>query len=90
MDENIYEVEIDEYAGLIGSLKTDCFDMETLYKDSYTLIKLVDKKTRRVVTKRIIYEDGKEEYFIYYLPDKTQRLAPKKIRQYHLETKEEV
>ena len=89
MDE-IYQVERDEYAGFIGSLKTDCFDMEKVYQEEYTLIKLVDKETRQIVTKRIIYEDGKEEYFIYYLPDNTKRLAPKKIRQYRLESKEEV
>ena len=88
--DDIYQVERDEYVGLIGSLKVDCFDLEKDHTEQSTSIKIVDKDTQEVITKRVIYEDGNEEYFIYSLPDNTKRLAPKKIRQYHLETKEEV
>jgi hypothetical protein len=31
MDKNIFKVERDEYAGLIGEMKVDCFDMEKDY-----------------------------------------------------------
>ena len=37
MDE-IYQVERDEYAGFIGSLKVDCFDVETIYNKDETII----------------------------------------------------
>jgi len=31
MNKEIYKVERDEYAGLIGAMKVDCFDMEKDY-----------------------------------------------------------
>jgi hypothetical protein len=31
MNKSIYEVGRDEYAGLIGSMKIECFDMEKDY-----------------------------------------------------------
>lgn len=89
MDE-IYEVERDQYAGLIGEMKTECFNMDTSYMEDTTIVTLTSKKTGKMVTKRIIYEDGNEQYYIYDLPENDERLAPKKIRKYELQTKEEV
>ena len=89
MDE-IYEVERDQYAGLIGEMKTECFNMDTSYIEDITIITLTSKKTGKMVTKRIIHEDGNEQYYIYDLPENDERLAPKKIRKYELQTKEEV
>ena len=90
MDKSIYEVGRDEYAGLIGEMKTDCFDMEKQYENETTIIKLVSKKTGKIITERIIRDNQEEQYYIYELPQNDERLAPKKIRQYKLETKEEV
>ena len=89
MDE-IYEVERDQYAGLIGEMKTDCFHMDTSYQEDKTIITLTSKATGKLITKRIIDADGNETYFIYDLPENNERLAPKKIRKYELQTKEEV
>lgn len=86
----IYEVERDQYAGLIGEMKTECFNMDTSYMEDTTIVTLTSKKTGKMVTKRIIYEDGNEQYYIYDLPENDERLAPKKIRKYELQTKEEV
>ena len=36
MDE-IYEVERDQYAGLIGEMKTSCFHMDTSYQEDKTI-----------------------------------------------------
>lgn len=90
MYNDIYEVERDQYAGLIGEMKTDCFDMEKEYNDEYTSVRLVSKATNTLITERLIYEDGTEKYYIYNLPQNEERLAPKKIRKYELQTKEEV
>ena len=89
MDE-IYEVERDQYAGLIGEMKTSCFHMDTSYQEDKTIITLTSKATGKLITKRIIDADGNETYFIYDLPENSERLAPKKIRKYELQTKEEV
>lgn len=90
MNDEIYKVERNEYAGLIGEMKTDCFDMEKSYENDCTIIKLVSKRTGHIMTKRIIDADQNETYYIYELPADNERLAPKKIRQYQLESKEEV
>ncbi len=90
MDKSIYEVGRDEYAGLIGSMKIECFDMEKDYQENQTFIRLRSKKTGKLITERIINDDSPEQYYIFELPDNEERQAPKKIRQYKLETKEEV
>jgi len=90
MDKSIFEVERNEYAGVIGSMKTECFDMEKEYQDSDIYIRLRSKKTGKLITERVIHEDSNEQYFIINLPEDDERTAPKKIRQYKLETKEEV
>lgn len=90
MDKNIFKVERDEYAGLIGEMKVDCFDMEKDYQENDTYIRLRSKKTGKLITERIIHNDSEEEYYIFELPDDDERQAPKRIRQYKLETKEEV
>ena len=88
--DDIYEVERNEYAGMIGQMKTECFDMEREHTDECTIIKLISKKTNKLITKRIIHENGEEQYFIYEMPDNDERTAPKRIRQITLETREEV
>ena len=90
MNKEIYQVERDEYAGLIKEMKTACFDMEKEYEGATIHIKLVSKKTGKLISERIIDEEQNESYYIYELPDNDERLPSKKIRQYHLETKEEV
>ena len=90
MNKEIYQVERDEYAGLIGEMKTSCFDMEKEYNEDNIHIKLVSKKTGHVISERIIDAEQNETYYIYELPENDERMAPKKIRQYRLESKEEV
>ena len=90
MNKEIYKVERDEYAGLIGAMKVDCFDMEKDYQENDTHIRLRSKKTGKLITERIIHDSSEEEYYIFELPDDDERQAPKRIRQYKLETKEEV
>ena len=90
MNKEIFKVERNEYAGLIGSMKTDCFDMEKDYQENDIFIHLRSKKTGKLITERIIHDDSEEEYYIFELPDDDERQAPKRIRQYKLETKEEV
>ena len=90
MNKEIYQVNRDEYAGLIGEMKTSCFDMEKEYKEDNIRIKLVSKKTGHVITERIIDAEQNETYYIYELPENDERMAPKKIRQYRLESVEEV
>jgi len=57
MNDEIYEVGRNEYAGLVGEMKTNCFDMEKAYENDCVVVKLVSKRTGRVVTKRVIDAD---------------------------------
>jgi len=57
MNDEIYEVGRDEYAGLVGEMKTDCFDMEKVYENDCVVVKLVSKRTGQVITKRVIDAD---------------------------------
>ena len=88
--DDIYEVGRDEYVGLVSTMRTDCFDMEKEHLEQCTIIKLVNKKTGQLMTKRIIQDDGNEQYFIYELPQADEKNPPKPIRRITLETKEEV
>ena len=45
MNKEIYQVERDEYVGLVREMKTSCFDMEKEYSDDGIHIKLVSKRT---------------------------------------------
>lgn len=90
MNKEIYQVGRDEYVGLIGEMKTSCFDMEKEYSSDGIHIKLVSKRTGETMTERIIDEEQNETYYIYVLPENNERAAPKKIRRYCLESKEEV
>lgn len=90
MNKEIYQVERDEYVGLVREMKTSCFDMEKEYSDGGIHIKLVSKRTGQTMTERIIDEEQNETYYIYVLPENDERMASKKIRRYCLESKEEV
>lgn len=90
MNKEIYQVERDEYVGLVREMKTSCFDMEKEYSDDGIHIKLVSKRTGQTMTERIIDEEQNETYYIYVLPENDERMASKKIRRYCLESKEEV
>lgn len=90
IEDNFYEVSRDEYAGLVREMNTKYFDMHKTYLEDSVVIELVNKHNGHIITKRIIDSDQNETYFIYELPKNHERLPSKKIRQYTLESKEEV
>ena len=90
MNEEIYEVNRDEYAGFMNEIKPECRDAEIIYQDNYTLLKVISKKTKKHLCSRYIFEDGNEKYYIYEMPDNDERQRGKPVRKITLETKEEV
>ena len=89
MDNSIYEVSRDEYAGVVAQINPDYADVETYHEEYGTVIKIVSKKGVHFTT-RIISEDGEEGYYVFNLPTADESLPPKAIRKITLETKEEV
>ena len=89
MDNSIYEVSRDEYAGVVAQINPDYADVETYHEEYGTVIKIVSKKGVHFTT-RIIPEEGPEGYYVFNLPAAEESLPPKKIRKITLETQEEV
>lgn len=89
MNNDIYEVTRDDYAGVVRQINPKTSDVETIYNDTQTIIKIKNKKGIHFTT-RIILENGEEQYYVYNLPDGDDCLPPKPVRKITLETKEEV
>lgn len=90
MNNELYEVSRDEYAGLVKQLKRDCVELEEGILQGVTFLKLKSKKTGKHLTTRVISEEGEEKYYVFNLPENDERTAAPRIRQIHLETPEEV
>lgn len=89
MDDNIFEVTRDEYAGVIAQINPKTSDIETVHEDWGTSIR-IRNKTGIHFTTRNISCDGEEHYYVFELPHGEDCLPPKAIRKITLETKEEV
>ena len=90
MDNSIYEVSRDEYAGFIGQLNKQMMDIEQFYEEDVTIIKIRSKNTGLHLCTRIIPSEGEEHYFVFNMPASDERIAPKPVMKIKLETKEEV
>lgn len=90
MDNSIYEVERDDYAGFIGQLNKEMMDVEQYYEENATIIKIKSKNTGVHLCTRIIPEDGNEHYYIFSMPADDERVAPKPILKVTLNDREEV
>ena len=90
MDNSIYEVTRDEYAGFIGQLNKEKCDVEQFYENNMTIIKIRSKATNTHFCTRIIPEDGEEHYYVFNMPADDERVVPKPVMKVTLDTKEEV
>ena len=90
MDNSIYEVERDEYAGFIGQLNKEMMDVEQFYEKDCSIMKIKSKQTGIHLCTRIIPDEGEEHYYIFNMPTDDERVAPKPVLKVTLNTKEEV
>ena len=90
MDNSIYEVSRDEYAGFIGQLNKEKCDVEKFYEQDLTIIKIETKATGTHFCTRIIPDSGEEHYFVFNMPADDERVAPKPVMKITLDTKEQV
>ncbi len=90
MDNSIYEVSRDEYAGVVVQINPDFASIETCHEADCTFIKIISEKGVHFTT-RVIPDDGSQEgYYVFNLPSAEESLPPKAIRKITLETREEV
>ena len=90
MNNDIYEVERDDYVGFIGQLNKQMMDVEQTYKNDSNVLRIYSKTTGKHLCTRIIAQDGTEKYYVVNMTEDSKRVTPKKIRQIKLETREEV
>ena len=90
MDNSIYEVERDDYVGFIGQLNKQMMDVKQAYKDNSNVLSIYSKNTGKHLCTRIISQDGTEKYYVINMPEDNECVAPKRVLQIKLETKEEV
>lgn len=90
MDNEIYEVNRDEYAGFMSQIKPGCLDVEVSHLEDCTIIKAQSKKTGKHLCSRIIPEDAEEHYYVFNMPDDDERQKGQPVRKIILESQEEV
>lgn len=91
MENNIYEVERNDYVGFIGQIKKECKTVEVIGSgEPYTEINTYSLDKERLFARRCIWDTGEEKYYIFEMPEDSERCAPQVIRRITLETKEEV
>ena len=90
MDNSIYEVERDDYAGFIGQLNKKMMEVEQYYGQDMTIVKIKSKTTGIHLCTRIIPDEGEQHYYIFNMPLDEERVAPKPVMKINLNTKEEV
>ena len=90
MDNSIYEVTRDEYAGFIGGLKKDACDVEQIYDEHMTIMKIKSKARGVHFCTRIIPDDDVEHYYIFNMPLAEESVPNKPVLKITLDNKEEV
>ena len=90
MDNSIYEVERDDYAGFLGQLNKAIMDVEQYYEADMTIMKIKSKKTGTHLCTRIIPNDDAEHYYIFNMPEDDERIEPKPVLKITLNDKEQV
>lgn len=90
MDNSIYEVERDDYAGFIGQLNKQLMDVEQFYEDDVSVMKIKSKKTGTHLCTRIISSEGEEHYYIFNMPEDSERIVAKPIMKITLDDKNDV
>ena len=90
MDNSIYEVERNEYAGFIGQLNKEMMDVEQYYEEDLTIMKIKSKNTGIHLCTRIIPAEGEEHYYVFNMPADDERITPKPVMKITLDTKEDV
>lgn len=93
MDNSIYEVSRDEYAGYISQLKKDEMNVEKYYEDNMIITKIVSKNTGIHLCSAIGVVENEEvetHYYVFNMPLPEERIPPKPVLKVTLDTKEAV
>lgn len=92
MDNSIYEVSRDEYVGFVDQIKPECIHAENFMEENgFKVLKIYSDNTGTHLCSRFLNEDtGEEYYYVFNMPEDSERRAAPAKRKITLETKEEV
>lgn len=90
MDNEIYEVSRDEYAGFLGQINQKSLDTEVQALDDCIVIKVFSKTSGEHLCTRIIPEESEEHYYVFNMPPDEDRVPPPRIAKITLEDRTEV
>ncbi len=91
MENDIYEVDREEYKTFLGQLDTTKTHTEESWVEQLHIIKIISNKSNIHLCSRICdAESEKEHYFIFNYPDDEERITPKRVLHIRLNSREEV
>ena len=94
MDENIYEVEKDEYKGFLAQIDPKKYSAKQEKNDGVYWIKIYSTTTNRMLCAREIYHtderDGEEHYYVFEMPPDEDRIKPRPVMKITLDDPDEV
>jgi len=91
MENDIYEVDREEYKTFIGQLDTTKTHTEESWVKQLHIIKVISNKTNIHLCSRVCDAELEEEhYFIFNYPNEDERIVPKPILHIKLNSREEV
>ena len=91
MENDIYEVDKEEYKTFLGQLDATKTHIEESWVEQLHIIKIISNKTNTHLCSRICDAELEEEhYFIFNYPDSDERITPKPVLKINLNSREEV
>jgi len=90
MNNDIYQVDRDDYVGVISQINPQTSNVETFHEEYGTIIKIKNKDGVHFTTRIIPNNEEDELYYVFTLPSGEDRLPPKAIRKITLNTRDAV
>ena len=91
MENDIYQVDREDYKAFLGQLDTTKTHIEESYEDQVHIINIISNKSNTLLCSRVCDAEVEEEhYFIFNYPTNDERTVPKPILKINLESREQV
>jgi len=92
MEAEIFEVSRDEYRGYLSQLAPDSTITVHANVDDYEVSHIYSRKTRKKLAASYMptNPDLPTRYFVIEMPEDEERIAPKPVQKFELQTPEEV
>lgn len=91
-ENELFEVERDDYVGFIDQIDPEARYAEQMVEDEYQVIRTYSKKNKKLLCTRYvpIKETAEPHFFVFEMPDDDERCVPKAKQKIVLQDREEV